>query len=1247
MITLLSTFTMIILSLTGGQCNEACSFNRLCTCRSSHHEVICRGVPFSKFPSLPTEAIYQVKIMRSGLEILNNNIFEGSSVASLHLMQNNIICISPWAFSGLEDILTTLDLSQNKISQFPLNALSPLNNLQWLNLHGNQIDDIQNFKWSQLNCRSSLNSLFLGANSITSIPEGAFVKLINLNLLDLDGNLIHDVESNSMPFFLKSLSISNNILKKVPLHAIYSLKHLKFLYLAGNLIQKLPCPFYLHVSRLEKLELSNNMMTHFPECVFNGSFTIKELHLDFNFIRILSGRSFKGTKLERLVLANNRITNIHADAFVGIEKTLTILDLSFNLLEMFPTAVNDLKSLMYLSLKSNLLKQLDKGDLHGCRSKLETLDLSGNIFQHVPKKALKSLTKLVRLSLQDNKIQKIHRDDFEGWGQTLTTLSLANNKMTYLSGGSFSHLSKLKELKLSFNNLMHVDQQVFIPLRKTLEVLDLTSAFTEYNYPLENFIRDLDNLEWLQVDHNNISKLSAFCTDRLQKFRHLDISNNDLKDISVDVFKMATHAYLSAVHVSHNELEVIRSGTFDALPHLSTAVLYSNKISLIEGNSFSNCPYLHTVVLSDNEISAIHTSAFNNLTKLSNVYLQNNKLECFSFDIFSGDTSPLYLNLSNNLLRELNCANDSLLSLMKTRTLDLTNNMLTVIPDSLFFNLEKYLMYLFISKNNISNLPSVPLPNLQILQLSCNAFEHLNATHINCCRHVQILTLDHNNLFYVERDSFKNMKNLRILDLSFNNLDFLPDGTFSDTGLEHLNVSHNRLIELPIISLTDIRTTLKHLDLSLNLFKNISADSFLNLNHLQALNLSSNFISFLHEQSLNGLNSLIELDLSHNPLRKLSETSLSSLNSLRSLYLQNTSLISLSVLPFPNLHYLNLRDNYLYNISQDIFEKCRNVRFLDISRNLLQNVPMHLWRNLRKLVGLDISGNPIEVLGINSFSELDKLNHLDISGLSLKILDSRTFFELKFLTSIKTDSYASVRSFRLQELLSQASALKKVVINIEESILSHQVQRAFGTKIRELVINGQNLKKILPDAFAGLLTHELTIRISGTMVNQFPDGLLRYLPDVRYLTLDLRNNQLASMGPKVLAAMTRDGPDAYQTQHITGGVLLEENPWNCSCELLWLGRWMRRWLIETFHVHMLSVEAALYVNTVSKKTTCTIPGTNSTLSIVDLRVKDVNCEVVSNSASCPSCIMFLILFCYALLEFAQGSMKHKFTAVSI
>ncbi|GIZ00904.1 hypothetical protein CEXT_619171 [Caerostris extrusa] len=48
---------------------------------------------------------------------------------------------------------------------------------------------------------------------------------------------------------------------------------------------------------------------------------------------------------------------------------------------------------------------------------------------------------------------------------------------------------------------------------------------------------------------------------------------------------------------------------------------------------------------------------------------------------------------------------------------------------------------------------------------------------------------------------------------------------------------------------------------------------------------------------------------------------------------------------------------------------------------------------------------------------------------------------------------------------------------------------------------------------------------------------------------------------------------------------------------------------------MLSVEAALYVNAISRKAKCSILGTNTSLAIVDLRWTDVDCEVVVSRAS--------------------------------
>ncbi|GFQ66391.1 hypothetical protein TNCT_671951 [Trichonephila clavata] len=1132
---LLVLLATIFILFTATNTAEPCEWNPMCSCRKFHHDVVCRSVPFAIFPKLPQEDIYQVTIIRSGISALDNNFLEGTSVASLHLMQNNIIQISPKAFNGLEYILTTLDLSYNQLTEVPFEALRPLNNLQWLNLQGNLLKDIFIHHWFDFNCKSVLKSLFLGANHITVIKENAFIHFTNLTLLNLEGNYIYDIDSNSIPNSITSLSLTNNLLENVPLHAIYTLQDLRHLYLSNNVLKRLPCPFYMHTSRLDKLDLSNNMLTHLPDCVFNGSFAMKELHLDFNFIRTLPARGFKYTKLERLSIANNRLLKLHSDAFSGIEVTLTNLDLSFNLMAEFSSAIKDLKSLIFLSLKGNYLKKLHKDDLQGCRKSLEILDLSGNCLTRIPSLTLQSLIKLTRLSLQDNNITSVNREDFKGWGNTLSTLSLANNKMIYLPEGAFFHLKKLRELKLSFNNLLHLDKLIFFPLRRSLEVLELSSTFSYYNHPIEDLIKPLEHLEWLLIDNNDIKSISSACINTLKRLIHLDFSNNNLNKLPHELFLKPINNRLSSIHLDNNKLKAIKSVTFRNMSSVSRIFLFNNEISVIESRAFVDCPNLHTIVLSNNNLKMIESLAFHNLSRLSNLCLQDNDLELFSFDAFGGDTSPMNINLSNNIIRDLSLGNSTAFKRLNIKTLDLTKNKITDIPDEFFTSLSNNLNNLYLSCNKISNLSMYLFPKLQVLHLSFNDVHSYGLLHPTCCPQVQILALDHNYISTIEDETFNKMHSLRILDLSYNKITTLPNDVFSGTKLERLNLSHNYLTVIPMAAFAEVKNSLKFIDISSNRLTSLLPEIFSTPNKIQALNLSSNQVTKLHEMSFKGLSHLFELDLSHNELKStFKESSLKFSQQLRILLLTNCSLMSLPTLVLPHLHVLSLRDNFFYNISYHVLKHSTELAYLDLAGNFLKDVPSHLWKKINKLQGLDVSRNPILRLRVNSFIGLKRLHNLDIRAISLKWLDPRTFHNLRLLTVFKTNSYSSVRSFRLQDLLSQATALRSVTINIEESTLSHQVQSAFGTKLRELVITGSNIQRIFPDAFSGLITHELAIRIRGTLVSVFPTGLLRYLSDVRFLTLDLRNNQLTTMIPEVLAEVTRSGMDIHQTQHITG-----------------------------------------------------------------------------------------------------------------
>jgi hypothetical protein len=56
----------------------------------------------------------------------------------------------------------------------------------------------------------------------------------------------------------------------------------------------------------------------------------------------------------------------------------------------------------------------------------------------------------------------------------------------------------------------------------------------------------------------------------------------------------------------------------------------------------------------------------------------------------------------------------------------------------------------------------------------------------------------------------------------------------------------------------------------------------------------------------------------------------------------------------------------------------------------------------------------------------------------------------------------------VQDLLAKSTSLRSVSISVQESVLSHQVQYSFSPKLKELIITGNSLLTILPDAFIGI-----------------------------------------------------------------------------------------------------------------------------------------------------------------------------------
>ncbi|KAL1452519.1 hypothetical protein WDU94_006742 [Cyamophila willieti] len=92
-------------------------------------------------------------------------------------------------------------------------------------LTDNHISDINADSWRGL--ESSLRTLILSYNFISSLPRGVFNPLTELTHLDLSGNNLLDIEPDlflSGPNRINSLNLADNLFNNIPYHELAPLK---------------------------------------------------------------------------------------------------------------------------------------------------------------------------------------------------------------------------------------------------------------------------------------------------------------------------------------------------------------------------------------------------------------------------------------------------------------------------------------------------------------------------------------------------------------------------------------------------------------------------------------------------------------------------------------------------------------------------------------------------------------------------------------------------------------------------------------------------------------------------------------------------------------------------------------------------------------------------------------------------------------------------------------------------------------
>ncbi|OAD58266.1 Chaoptin [Eufriesea mexicana] len=692
----------------------------------------------------------EILLLRNNvLTKLKNETFKGAKkLKQLSLSFNHLTELDEDCFIGIEESLEILELSFAFATDvFPQRALRPLSNLLWLVLDNNNfqtIDATAFYSFQQLryiNLESNrlhylperiflssvhpeLRDVKLGYNFLEAIPEFSFHNLTDLMSLDLTGNRIKFLNSDSIMDCPKliTISLAYNRIVKMEKNAFYGLPSLHFLHLEFNKLTVLDLDaiseiggpeFALNVSynaisiinsgglmnNLTRLDLSFNNISHLPADAFYGTPGLSSLDLQSNFISVLEPGTFTLKRLETLNLRNNKIENLRRQSFHCLE-LLQQLDLSGNQITQLPTEqFRNLKNLRILNLSANKIRSLPKDVFEG--TKLEILDLSSNKFTVVPSPSFLEVGYTLRdLNLADNFVD--HLDSTAFPTSQLVSLNLAHNRLTILPDNSFVSLGKLLSLNVSQNVLQANFKELFhylpglrqlflancglrdIPLLPltNLNVLDLSLNHIDLTSDKQfQYLKDLKIL-WLV---NN--SLTSMPNVKLSILRELDVSGNPIEELTKESFL----GYPRLEKLNLRNLNKTRSVDKDCLrilkylKHLRIQTWPEadgfHLRDLLTGLPLRTVEIQVTEHLLEHQIQNAFTKQLRELT------ISGSDLEVISSEAFSTiEGGELILRIRDTRVRRLQ--SDMFLSLTKRLsqlTLDLRNNHINELSPSVIY----------------------------------------------------------------------------------------------------------------------------------------------------------------------------------------------------------------------------------------------------------------------------------------------------------------------------------------------------------------------------------------------------------------------------------------------------------------------------------------------------------------------------------------------------------------------------------
>ncbi|NXR20107.1 NEPN protein, partial [Cinclus mexicanus] len=379
--------------------------------------------------------------------------------------------------------------------------------------------------------------LYISHSKIKQLQFTDFRRMSVLEELVLSCSGTESIENNTFKALstLKSLELCKNQLKQIPTFLPSGLEILK---LADNSINVLHASDFAGLMKLRVLDLRNNLIVTLPPSAFSPLYNLQILILDGNNMESLSA-PLRLPKLMYLSMADNKLSSFPTNFFASFQ-SLHFLSLSGNFLTKMPLDLP--KSLLSLKLEKNQLKMVRLRDVKHLENlsefllsenqltsidgaqllpNLTTLELSKNQLHTVP---LRLPGRLQKLDCSNNLIQRVTAQDFQGL-QDLKHLFLDNNAVSTFEAGALQQCAQLSNLALEQNLLSSIPlRQVNLRTADTLARLDLKG--NDIEDVGEQELKDLKQLQVLNLRNNKISLLDRKVLEYLPRLRHLYLDGN-------------------------------------------------------------------------------------------------------------------------------------------------------------------------------------------------------------------------------------------------------------------------------------------------------------------------------------------------------------------------------------------------------------------------------------------------------------------------------------------------------------------------------------------------------------------------------------------------------------------------------------------------------------------------------------------------------------------------------------------------